>query len=175
MLNMNRLDQGSRNKLHFWWCITVIVCIVTTYYYQKSKAIENYKAILQTAANGCSLEAVKLLVRDIVPDLSEIALHYAASGGCLDTIKFLIVERKVSVDVLDRYAFKRTALHHAAAHGHLEVVKFLLAQGANPSIRGNDGKNPRDSTVLRSRHNKDKPYDEIIKLLAQAEDKFQAK
>jgi hypothetical protein len=44
-----------------------------------------------------------------------------------------------------------------------------LEKGANPNIRDIDGKNPRDVAVLRSRHNKDKPYDEIIHLLYNAE------
>ncbi|MBD0392129.1 ankyrin repeat domain-containing protein [Wolbachia endosymbiont of Pentalonia nigronervosa] len=172
---MNKLKYNEKDKIHFVWFMILVVCVVITYCYQRSKATENYKTMLQTAANSCSMEVVKLLVEDIVPDLSEIALHYAAGGGCLDTIKFLIIERKVNIDAIDKYAFKRTALHHAAAYGHLEIIKFLLSRGANPTIRGNDGQNPRDVAVLRSRHDKDKPYNEIIHLLYNAEKQHKSK
>ncbi|WP_254229439.1 ankyrin repeat domain-containing protein [Wolbachia pipientis] len=172
VLNMNKLDK--RNKLHFWWFIIAIICTLATYYYQRFKTTENYKTILQTAANKCNLEIVTLLVKDIVQNLSETALHSASRGGCLNTIEFLILEEKVNINALDQYAFKRTALHHAAFHGYLEIIEFLLEKGANPNIRDKDGKTSRKVAVLRSRHNKVKPYDEIIKLLAEAEDKFQA-
>ncbi len=95
------------------------------------------------------------------------ALHYAAEGGCLEVVKFLIDEG-INVNIINGYG--SIALHNAAYRGDLEIIRFLLEKGANPTIRNKDGKNPRDVAVLRSRHNKDKPYREIIKLLAEAED-----
>ncbi|CCE76888.1 hypothetical protein WALBB_100010 [Wolbachia pipientis wAlbB] len=38
----------------------------------------------------------------------------------------------------------------------------MLEKGANPNIINDDGKKPRNVAVLRSRHNKDKPYDQIF-------------
>ncbi|MFT4314312.1 MAG: ankyrin repeat domain-containing protein [Wolbachia pipientis] len=171
---MSQLKCNEKEKIHFVWFIILMVCVIITYCYQKSKATDNYNKTLQVAASNCNLEIVKLLVKDMAPNLSETALHCAARKGCLDIIRFLIEEEKVNINTLDRNAFKRIALHHAAGEGHLEVIKFLLEKGANPNIRDIDGKNPRDVAVLRSRHNKDKPYDQIIKLLAKAEDQYES-
>ncbi|CAN2141280.1 ankyrin repeat domain-containing protein [Wolbachia pipientis] len=167
--NMKKIKYNERDKLHFVWFILLIVCVVITYCYQKSKATDNYNKTLQVATSNCNLGIVKLLVKDMAPNLSGTTLHCAARKGCLDIIRFLIEEEKVNINALDRNAFKRIALHHAAGEGHLEVIKFLLDKGADPNIRDTDGKNLRDVAVLRSRHNKDKPYDEIIHLLYNAE------
>ncbi|MBD0392033.1 ankyrin repeat domain-containing protein [Wolbachia endosymbiont of Pentalonia nigronervosa] len=174
---MNKLKYNEKDKIHFVWLMILVVCVVITYCYQKSKATDNYNKTLQVATSSCNLEITKLLVKDMAPNLSKTALHYAARKGCLDIIRFLILEEKVNIDVLDKYAFKRTALHHAADGGYLENVKFLLENGANPNIRGSDGRNPRDMSVIESRYdkNKGKPYREIIKLLAQAEDQYKSK
>lgn len=168
VFNMNR---DSRNKLHFWWCITMIICVVITYYYMETKATNNYKTILQIASKNCSLEVVKFSANNLLDINTQIpkltALHYAAEEGCLEIVKFL-VEKGVDINAT-KYE-RWTPLHAATYEGKLEIIKFLLEKGANPNIRDTDGKNPRDVAVLRSRHNKDKPYREIIKLLTKAED-----
>jgi ankyrin repeat protein len=176
MLNMGKLEQNARNKLHFWWFIIAIVCVVIACCYTKSKATDNYKTILRIASQNCNLGVVKFSVENLldlnvqIPKLT--ALHYAAEEGCFKVVEFLIDEG-ININIINSYG--STALHNAAYQGDLEIIRFLLEKGANPRIRNKDGKNPRDVAVLRSRHNKDKPYDEIIKLLAKAEDKFQAK
>ncbi|QJT96554.1 ankyrin repeat domain-containing protein [Wolbachia endosymbiont of Diaphorina citri] len=172
VLNMNR---DSRNKLHFWWCITMIICVVITYCYTKAKATDNYKTILQIASKNCSLEVVKFSANNLldintqIPELT--ALHYASGAGCLEVVKFLIEE---GADINTAKYEKWTALHAASYKGNLEIIKLLLEKGANPNIRDTGGKNPRDVAVLRSRHNKDKPYDEIIHLLYNAEKKHES-
>ncbi|WP_265017197.1 ankyrin repeat domain-containing protein [Wolbachia endosymbiont (group B) of Endotricha flammealis] len=171
---MNKLKCDEKDKLHFVWFMILMVCVVITYCYQKSKANENYRKILQVATVNCSLETTRFLVKDIIPNLSETALHYAAREGCLDTIRFLIVEEKVNINTIDKNAFKRTALHHAAGEGHLGIVRFLLEKGANPNIKDNDGKGARKMAVMASRHDKNKPYKEIIKLLARAEEQYKS-
>lgn len=101
------------------------------------------------------------------------ALRYAAGEGCLEIIKFLV---KYGVDVNAANKFTWTALHSAADQGYLEIVEFLLKKGANPNIKDSNGKSPRRIAVMELRYdkNKSKPYIEIIKLLAEAEDKLQA-
>lgn len=170
---MNKLKFNEKDKLHFVW-FTILICCYT-YCYQKSKATDSYNETSQAATSNCNLEIVKSLIKDMAPNLSGTALHCAARKGSdyQKIIRFLIKEEKVNIKVLDRNTFKRIALHHAAGEGHLEGIKFLLKKGANPNIRDIDGKNPRDVAVLRSQHNEDKPYREIIKLLAKAEDTFQ--
>ena len=167
VLNMNR---DSRNKLHFWWFIVTVVCVIITYCYMRAKATDNYKTILRIASKNCSLEVVKFSANNLldintqIPELT--ALHYASGAGCLEVVKFLIEE---GADINTAKYEKWTALHAASYKGNLEIIKLLLEKGANPNIRDTDGKNPRDVAVLRSRHNKDKPYDEIIHLLYNAE------
>jgi ankyrin repeat protein len=99
------------------------------------------------------------------------ALHYASGGGCLKVVRFFI-NGGININIINTYG--STALHSASYEGDLEIMKFLLEKVANPTIRNKDGKNPRDVAVLRSRHNKDKPYREIIKLLAKAEDQYKS-
>ncbi|WP_353286509.1 ankyrin repeat domain-containing protein [Wolbachia endosymbiont (group A) of Crataerina pallida] len=172
---MSQLKYNEKEKIHFVWFIILMVCVVITYCYQKSKATDNYNKTLRAATSNCNLEIVKLLVKDMAQNLSETALHYAARKGCLDIIKFLILEEKVNINVIDRNAFKRTALHHAAGEGHLGIVRFLLEKGANPNIKDNDGKGARKMAVMASQHDKNKPYREIIKLLANAEEQHKSK
>ncbi|AGJ99849.1 MULTISPECIES: ankyrin repeat domain-containing protein [unclassified Wolbachia] len=172
---MDKLGQDTKNKLHFWWLITLIVCIIATYSYMKAKAADNYKTILRIASQNCNLETVKFLVENLldinvqIPKLT--ALHYAAEEGCAEVVKFL-VEKGVDINAT-KYE-RWTPLHAATYEGKLEIIRFLLDKGSDPTIRDTDGKTPRKIAVLRSRHNKDKPYDEIIKLLAEAEDRYES-
>ncbi|BET28505.1 hypothetical protein wCauATS_07070 [Wolbachia pipientis] len=141
----------------------------------KAKAIDNYKTILRTASQHCNLEVVKFSVESLldintqIPELT--ALHYAAEEGCSEVITFLV---KKGIDINATKYERWTPLHAATYEGKLEIIRLLLEKGANPNIRDTDGKNPRDVAVLRSRHNKDKPYREIIKLLAKAEDQYES-
>ncbi|WP_168464801.1 ankyrin repeat domain-containing protein [Wolbachia endosymbiont of Ctenocephalides felis wCfeT] len=172
---MNKLDQNTKDKLHFWWFIVAVICVIITYYWMKSRATSNYEEVLKVASKSCNLAVIEFSVKNLldvnarIPELT--ALHYASGAGCLEVVKFLTKE---GADINAAKYERWTALHSAAYKGNLEIISFLLEKGANPKIRSKDGKNPRDVAVLRSRHNKDKPYDEIIKLLANAEDKFQA-
>ncbi|WP_339047996.1 ankyrin repeat domain-containing protein [Candidatus Mesenet endosymbiont of Phosphuga atrata] len=173
---MNKPNQNAKLNLSFLWLMITIVCVVITYYCVKVKATNNYKTILHTAAESCSLEVVKFIVENIVDvnntQISDFTvLHNAADVGCLKVVKFLL-EKGANINTTGRYG--GTALHYAAGESHLEVVRFLLQNGANPNIRANDGRNPRDVAVARSRHNKDKPYDEIISLLYNAEKQVQS-
>lgn len=61
---------------------------------------------------------------------NEAALRYAADGGYLDIVKFL-VENKAKI-----HAQRDEALCNAAEQGHLDVVKYLMQNGAN--IHAND-------------------------------------
>lgn len=175
ILNMNKLDQDTRNKLHFWWFIIAIVCVVIAYCYTKSKATDNYKTILRIASKNCNLAVVEFSVKHLldinaqIPELT--ALHYAAGGGCLEVVKLLAEE---GADINTARYERWTALHSAALSGHLEIVRFLLENGANPNVRDDDGKTPRRVAVIESRHNKQKPYGEIIKLFADAEDQYKS-
>ena len=148
----------------------LIVCVIITYYYQKSKATNNYKTILQIASESCDLEVVQFSVKNLLNINTQIpkvtALHYAAKGGCLEVVKFL-AEEGADINAIKHKRW--TVLHSATYEGNLEIIRFLLEKGANPNIKDTNGKNPRDIAILSSRHNKDKPYRAIIDLLYNAE------
>ena len=56
------------------------------------------------------------------------ALHEAAEGGDLYTVKYLVAR---GADVDARNVDGDTALHDAAYNGHLDVVEFLVGSGAS--------------------------------------------
>lgn len=179
MSSMKKLKYNEKDKLHFVWFILLIVCVVITYCYQKSKATDNYKRVLQIASENCNLEIVKFSVKNLLSINTQVprltALHCAAEGKCLELVKFLVNE---GVDINDTGRHKGwTVLHSAALGGNLEIVKFLLENGASPNVKDNEGKTPRRVAVIESRYdeNRDKPYREIIKLLANAEEQHKSK
>lgn len=176
MLNVNKLNKNIKSRLNLIWLIVTVICVIITYYCMKTKATDNYKEILHTATENCNVEVVRFIIKNIIDvDNTKVSnftiLHSAANVGCLEVIKFLLDEG-ANIHVTSRYGW--TALHYAASKGHLETVKFLLDKGANPNIRANDGRNSRDISVVRSQRNKEKPYDEIISLLYNAEKQVQS-
>ncbi|WP_143688892.1 ankyrin repeat domain-containing protein [Wolbachia endosymbiont of Laodelphax striatellus] len=152
--------------------IALAVCIVIVCISLSKKRDKDSITKLEIASETCDLENIELLMQNDA-NIAEKALHYTAEKGCLGIIKFL-VEKGVDVNTANK--FKRTALHYAADNGHLEIVKFLLDKGSNPTATDRDGRRPRDMAVVELRYdkNKGKPYREIIKLLAKAEDQYES-
>lgn len=148
--------------------IVAIVCIVITYYYQKSKAAEEYQKMLEVAAKNCDLETVKSLVKKSRDDsnISKKALYYAAEKGCLEVVKFLLDEG-VDINI-------SLALFGAADGGQLEVVKLLLERGANPHVGDWKGRTAKTIAIRSSYHESSKPYREIVDLLDKAEKSYKA-
>ncbi|KAI3886917.1 hypothetical protein MKX03_033295, partial [Papaver bracteatum] len=60
------------------------------------------------------------------------AIHYAAIGGKLNVLKYLIQDMKIDIHVKDNSGI--TSLSEAAVEGHLAAVEYLLEMGANPEI-----------------------------------------
>ncbi|WP_353270944.1 MULTISPECIES: ankyrin repeat domain-containing protein [unclassified Wolbachia] len=173
MLDMNKISKNIKNKINFLWLMITIICVVVTCCYTKSKAVSNYKTVLQIASENCNLEVVKLLVENLldvnvqVPKLT--ALHYASEAGCLEVVDFL-VQKGADIGASGGYE-GWTPLHYAADQGRLEIVKFLLDKGADPIAVAKDGRTPRSMAVISEERNKDKnkQYREVIKLLSNAE------
>ncbi|KAI3875365.1 hypothetical protein MKW98_000042 [Papaver atlanticum] len=65
------------------------------------------------------------------------AIHFAASGGSVQVLKYLIEELKLEIDVKDGSG--KTPLSRASIEGRLAAVEYLLEMGANPEIT--DGSN----------------------------------
>nr|CAG8530239.1 2808_t:CDS:2 [Entrophospora candida] len=64
-------------------------------------------------------------------------LHYAASRGHLDVVKWLVESAGAIVDLEDQTG--ETALLKASYNGHTSVVDYLLQKDANVSQKDNDG------------------------------------
>ncbi|KAJ7173958.1 ankyrin repeat-containing domain protein [Mycena crocata] len=56
------------------------------------------------------------------------ALHWAASSGATDIVRFL-VDKQAEVDVVDNSGW--TPLHIAVSAGHDEIVQELVGAGAD--------------------------------------------
>jgi len=98
------------------------------------------------AVRGGDLEKVKELLAsgaqvDARDDDGWQPLHYAARGGHLPVVKYLIEEQGVQVDAKSTYGSQ--PLHFAAWHGHLPVVKYLVGErGAQVDAKDGYGRQP---------------------------------
>lgn len=72
-------------------------------------------------------------------DAGDSALHAAAAAGAQDSADFLL-NRGLSVDL--RGAAKRTPLMAAVIGHQTEMVRWLLRQGADPSLKDEEGFKP---------------------------------
>jgi len=73
-------------------------------------------------------------------------LHWAASGGHLETVKYLLSQNLSSQCINAQDNFGDTALHRAAWKSHVGVCLVLLEKGAEPSrvLKNRHGKVPLD-------------------------------
>jgi ankyrin repeat protein len=97
-----------------------------------SLEIENNtsKSIHQASQVG-ELVIIQSLVQDGGVDVNakdedaRTALHYAAKGGHLETLKYLVGK---GAEVNARDIKRKTALHYAAQGGHLELLQYLVEE-----------------------------------------------
>lgn len=68
------------------------------------------------------------------------ALHIAAQSGCLESVISLLKHDSSLLNM--RNDSGNTALHRAAMFKHLPVIKYLIANGAEKTIKNNDGHTP---------------------------------
>lgn len=109
---------------------------------------------LDTAASGCHLGSVKLLLEYGAKLNDSNALHAVAGSReddspCLEMMAFLL-DHGADINALEHqgnpeYKERRkgqafsTALHRAAQKGKKERVRFLLERGADPSALNSQG------------------------------------
>jgi len=86
-------------------------------------------------------------------------LHFAAYGGSLNIVKFLLAN-EADIDVGNNRDW--TALFYAAGEGHLDVVEFLIAKNANAGWR--------DDNLRRADYHSKKHKEITSLLLEQIED-----
>ena len=82
-----------------------------------------------------NLNMVKLL-EEKRSDLSNV-LHWAAYGGKLDVVKYLIETKGINLNTRDNNG--KTPLHDAAKQGHFSIVRYLTDKGANLNLKENNG------------------------------------
>ena len=105
---------------------------------------------LQMAARVNSMPMVRLLLKHgavvISPKDAELtALGHAASSGNSAMVKLLLGN---GAD-MDAMSDRGTPLIRAVAERHTHVVRVLLNEGANPELRGKNGRTPMHFAALR--------------------------
>ncbi|HKK69340.1 MAG TPA: ankyrin repeat domain-containing protein [Bacteroidales bacterium] len=96
------------------------------------------------AADAGSLKHVRIAVIeganvDAKTENGVTPLMYAAQGGYLDIVEFL-VEMDAKIDTKP-YESNRTALMAAVENGHVEIAEFLIRKGADISLTDYRGRN----------------------------------
>uniref|UniRef100_A0A7S4KPJ4 Uncharacterized protein n=1 Tax=Paramoeba aestuarina TaxID=180227 RepID=A0A7S4KPJ4_9EUKA len=85
-----------------------------------------------------------------VDGLGNTALHWAASGGHSDCVKYLL-GKKIALNAQNQNG--DTALHKAVWRHHAETCKLIVDAGADVEIVNHDGKCPyaiaRDADIKR--------------------------
>ena len=75
-------------------------------------------------------------------EYGHIPLHYAASNGHLEVVKYFIIELHCDPMVRET-EYGHTPLHFACCCGHLNIAQYLIREEhCNPSCENNDGKTP---------------------------------
>lgn len=143
----------------------------------KLKRDSTGRSLLQRACGKGSLAEVKCYIeKGADPNESDhcgfTCLHEAALEGHSDVVEFLI---KSGADV-NKQAQKagdlETPLIDAAENKHLETVKTLLKNGADVRVYNVDGFTAL--TKIQNEHTGEHGYDEIIKVLEEANNKYVA-
>ena len=83
---------------------------------------------------------LSILVNNDIDSCGQTPLHYAAAGGSLAVVDYLISEQFCDPTTSARDC---TSLHYAAAGGHMEVIHYLITkQGYDPKAQSSDGSFP---------------------------------
>ncbi|CAG8706848.1 21822_t:CDS:2, partial [Gigaspora rosea] len=94
------------------------------------------KELLDPRGSGEATSAF-LLANEASSSSGLTPLHYAASRGHLEIVKWLIIDAGAIVDLEDQTG--ETALLKAAYSGHADVVAWLVRKQANIEQKDNDG------------------------------------
>ncbi|KYQ89680.1 ankyrin repeat-containing protein [Tieghemostelium lacteum] len=93
-----------------------------------------------------SLEKIKKFIEedkvkpDIVDEDERTGLHWAAAGGHLAIVQYLVNQCNQSVNTIDDGGW--SPLLSATSSGHINMVKVLLEFGANPNDTNDTKKSP---------------------------------
>jgi uncharacterized protein len=129
------------------------------------------RSLLQEAAYGGNIEAVRLLIgrkADVHGSAQgDAPLHLATYRGNTEVMAFLL-DSGADPNAPNEY-HGRTPLHIAASGGKVDAVKLLLARGSSVNQRGKDGETPLQES-RKALNDTASPADrrEVIRLLEEA-------
>jgi len=72
-------------------------------------------------------------------NFGKTALHFAATNGNLETVRFLLLN---GANPMPKAPDLWTPMHYAAENGHPDVIKTLLDYGANPDLQNETSQVP---------------------------------
>ncbi|MCL7027856.1 hypothetical protein MKW94_020669, partial [Papaver nudicaule] len=108
------------------------------------KRLKKTAAAIDRVFGGGGVAAV---IENTKDDHGRGAIHYAATGGSVNVLKYLIQEIKIDVNLRDGDG--ATPLFRATIRGHLAAVEYLLGMGANPELRDHGNLNPLHFAALK--------------------------
>lgn len=141
----------------------------------KMKRDSTGRSLLQRACGKGSLSEVKNYIeRGADPNESDYCgftcLHEAALEGHSKLVEYLISKGADVNKQAQQAGDLETPLIDAAENKHLETVKVLIANGADPRVYNLDGFTAL--TKIYNEHDGEDGYQEIIKVLEEANSKF---
>ncbi|CAG8761289.1 41849_t:CDS:2 [Gigaspora margarita] len=98
--------------------------------------IDRVKELLDPQGAGETTSSF-LLANEVSSASGLTPLHYAASRGHTDIVKWLVIDAGAIIDLEDQTG--ETALLKASYNGHLSIVAWLLKKSANVEQKDNDG------------------------------------
>lgn len=141
----------------------------------KLKRDSSGRSLLQRACKKGNIEDIKsYLKRGANANESDFCgftcLHEAALEGHVDVVEILLQNGADINAQADENGYYETPLMDAAENKHEETVQLLISKGANPNIYNIDGFTAL--TKIYNEHKDEEGYDEIIKMLEEAGNKF---
>ncbi|KAI3894355.1 hypothetical protein MKX03_001746, partial [Papaver bracteatum] len=118
----------------------------------KLKRLKKFAAALDHVLG----DGIPAIVENTKNEDGRRVIHFAATGGKINILKYLIEDMRLDVDVKDGRG--ETPLSRAAIEGRLAAVEYLLEMGANPEI-------PDDSNISPLHHAAMKGHKDVIPLL----------
>jgi curved DNA-binding protein CbpA len=115
------------------------------------------RRILEAAAEGnrSALESETVsnhTLRTAICHSGCSALHWAAGCNQIAVVEYLVLQRKLAVDLpAVKKSRDRTPLHYAGRNGCLEAAQWLVAHGAHPNARAKHGVTPFQLAVWQNR------------------------
>ncbi|KAI3871162.1 hypothetical protein MKW98_015062 [Papaver atlanticum] len=117
--------------------------------------LERFKKCVE-AVDRLIGDGIAAIIENTKDDYGKGVIHFAAGGGNVEVLKYLIKEIKLDVNVKDNSGV--TPLSWAAIEGHYAAVEYLLEMGANPEM-------PDNSNCTPLHHSAMKGHKDVIPLL----------